>query len=70
MLNIADPEDEEEDIQEKRNEKGEPQQRLIFPRDSEGYAILPTGEGLSRKAQMTMIRDYCTINYRKWFILV
>jgi hypothetical protein len=70
MLNIADPEDEEEDIEEKRNEKGEPQQRLIFPRDSEGYAILPTGESLSRKAQMTMIRDYCTINYRKWFILV
>jgi hypothetical protein len=66
MLNIADPEDEEDG---KSNEKEEHQQRPIFSRDSEGYAILPPGEGLSRKAQMTMIRDYCTINYRKLILL-
>jgi hypothetical protein len=61
-LKVAAPEDDEE---EKSVKKEEQQQRLIFPRDTEGYAILPSGEGLSRKAQMSMIRDYCTINYRK-----
>ena len=65
-MNIANPEDQEEA---KINEKEEQQQRLVFPRDSEGYAILPFGEGLSRKAQMSMIRDYCTINYRKFILL-
>ena len=62
MLNTAAPEDEDEG---KSIKKEEQQQRLIFPRDAEGYAILPSEVGLSRKAQMSLIHDYCTINYRK-----
>jgi hypothetical protein len=66
-LNIAEPEDEEETGIKKEEQ---PRPSLIFPKDSKGYAILPPEVNLSRKAQMSMIRDYCTINYRKLFLVL
>jgi hypothetical protein len=60
------PEGEEEGEEDDDDENGQ-KQTFKFARNEQGYAILPQYHSFKRRALMNLIREYTTLNYRKFF---